>query len=250
MSVYFFKILIENTIINFFLVLSTLTICNEKNKAVYLITMSLISAIFLALISILFGKIINFIKPFSYMLLLLYSGKYNGLKNYIIKILIFMVLNFNFLGIKRAIINILLINEFISKFIILYALFLLSKIIQKIKVERKRINKFIYQVELLIDKKIFNVNGFLDTGNQVYDGDFPVVIADKFLSKKLLNGSVLDNMGNLKLTTISGQVCIKTIKKAKIKVKINKVNYKEKFVTIGLTDKILKSQLILHPEII
>jgi len=250
MSVYFFKIFIENTLVNFFLLLSTLTFFKNKKETVYLIILSIISAIFLTIITILFGKIINIIKPLNYLLLVLYSIKYDGVKNYLNIVVIFLVLNLNFLSIKKGIENILIINELILEIIILSIIFLVVKFVQKIKVKRLRINKFIYDIEIFIDKKVFMVKGFLDTGNQVYDGDFPVIIADKYLSKKLLNGRVLDSTGILKLTTISGQACIKTIKKAKIKVKISSDNYKEKLVTIGLTDKILKSQLILHPEVI
>ena len=70
------------------------------------------------------------------------------------------------------------------------------------------------------------------------------------MSKKILNGKLSIDTSYLNLTTISGKVGIKAIKSAKIRLIDETCENKEKLVTIGLTNKVLKSELILHPELI
>ena len=66
--------------------------------------------------------------------------------------------------------------------------------------------KFVYKTQLMFNGKTFNVNGFLDTGNVLFDGDAPVIVCGKKLFLQILGDDVVRaKLKKLEISTVNGQ---------------------------------------------
>jgi hypothetical protein len=154
---------------------------------------------------------------------------------------------FNLFGIKAS-------SEFSIAIMFLPVLAITMTISLSIKglYKNKHVRSFVYQTELKFNGKCFNVNGFLDTGNVLFDGDSPVIVCGKKLFLQILGEDVMHvKLKKLEINTVNGQSLNWAFKLDEISIYIDGVVNINNNVTIALGGKSvgIGYDVILNPEL-
>ena len=255
MTVYIEYLFINNLIINFILVKTSAIISRSKTTILSKGFSSLTGACF----SIILPKINNFLLPLIKlliaMLLPIISIKYKNIKNYIFCFTTFMFFIFFIGGALSVIKEFFNINQN-SKFyllieLIIVAIIMLFGYIYSVKINRnKKVYPYVYDCLINIGGNVYKTSGFIDTGNQSYYKETPIIFCDKNLSKIIEKDTVnhITYMSNI--TTIAGKTDLKIIKNANLLIYYGKDRHIHKNVVLGLTNRKLKYDLFLNPDVI
>lgn len=227
MEVYIEYAFIDNFIIDFLLIKISTKCAKIKTNLLRLLVASFIGAL-IAVVLPLFKVNGIFVFPIKILLGLLITfvaGNYVKLIDYFYASLYFFVLTFLSGGVIIALFNlanidyesyfILNYNSFIPigiTFLAVYfatkgLIFLVEKLIKGLESETFR-----RKCMVIINGKKVTAEGFIDTGNKLYDNltGFPVIVASKNFIKKLAENSALPNSyRNLKIETVNGESTIK-----------------------------------------
>ncbi|MBE5746339.1 MAG: hypothetical protein E7359_03525 [Clostridiales bacterium] len=212
MIVYIEQILIDNFIINFFILLSLQSIFKVKLKKLNLVLSSLLGSIVAVILpifnfSFIFSSIIKILLSLTMVAII---KKYKKIKEFFLYYLSFLFLTFMFGG---ACIFLLMlfdssfnVNNYYSYnlpigaiVLIIFFLFVILKNIFKNIYSRKTVNNFVFKIKLFNKNKSDELLGFLDSGNFLIDSltNKPITIVDYNSLKNLLsNISITDILLN------------------------------------------------------
>lgn len=277
MEVYIEYVILDNLIINSILIyLTSITLRFKVNKYRILpaSVVGTIFAIFLPFIK-LQNYLLILLKMLVGLFIVLIFSKFN-FKSIMLNYLIFVTYTFLMGGLCFGILYLLNSNVSINGLIIynfnipisliVLIIFIYFLILQKFIKYRKNIVNLTYPVELFKDDKLFKLNGFLDTGNQIYDdlGNPIIVISLNSFLNAYPNVSLIKVATNnvteldvktskyLTITTANAVTKMLTFKCDKVKILEDKTYKIFKDVTIGVSNSNFnkKFDCILHQEYI
>ncbi|MBO5851796.1 MAG: sigma-E processing peptidase SpoIIGA [Clostridia bacterium] len=222
MEVYVEYVIIDNLIIDFLLLkLSTKTV-QVRSSLIRLLLSSVIGTV-VAVIMPLFT--LNNVLQVMVKLLLsitmcLISAKTDSLKKHIVNFLFFVfytfllggaiIALFYFAGVDYNLYFTLNYNSFmpigITVLIVYIFYILLTKLIKR-ALAVKNIYPFFRKCAVVINGKKFFINGYIDSGNLLFENKFnlPIIVASKKLSHKLFeSGLKIKNQGTVKFQTAGG----------------------------------------------
>ena len=259
MTVYIEYVIIDNLVIDYLLLKATFaitTITVLRRRLFFCAFLGAAIALIYPLIES-HQLILTSVKILSGCLIVLLAAKYNSIKSYFINLIVFVSLTFLTGGAIIGGFNVLGLNyssEYSVALIFIPAYLLIRGATQVVKFiyKRKNIAAFLYKTELVLGGKSITVNGFMDTGNGLYDGDSPVVICKSSVFNKLLDGSNLKlKIKKIRINTLNGEKYYPTVKLDKIKIYIlDKVNiYNNVSLSIVKGEVGEGYDLILHPAL-
>jgi stage II sporulation protein GA (sporulation sigma-E factor processing peptidase) len=240
MEIYVDTLILENCIVNFFLLTVTMKFIKHKCKMIALISSSMIGGIYTLVLLIPQLNILTYL-PFELivacMMLRLAYGKTNVFN--IIKLLfIFLMMTFTLSGVcflfslKQ---NIYLlgstfkIERYSVKYIVLGIIIIYiiySRLSEHIK-DKLFIKNFIFEIEFKIAEKQYCFKSFLDTGNELREPitNLPCIL----IEENLINDINFDNMNTYHIlySSIGYGGCLKGVKVNNIRIKNNNSLYEE-----------------------
>ena len=213
MTVYIEYVIIENLVIDFFLLKTTFLLTGKKQKFFRLFLCALLGAVIaliypLVEVSLL---ILTAIKIASGLLIVLLANEYKSVKSFYVNALVFFSLTFltggAIIGIY-SIFNLDYQTEISVALMCLPAYLIIKAMTEVIKYvyRRKDIEKLIYKAILSKGENKVTAQGFLDTGNALYDGDRPVIVINKNLFFKLCGKNLIKcKIKKIKIKTVTGE---------------------------------------------
>lgn len=205
----------------------------EKSQNVFLISLLLgeIGILFPQIFVGLIGKILLIFA--SSFIIVTFCFKCFSIKDFVRTGIVFIVVTFIFGGGIQAIKNI--IGEFLVFLAVVFAtgIYIVTYIVTKSVQRKNKIKNFYYQVKVIDNGQEFIDEGFLDSGNMLYDNitKKPVVLVDFNLFHKLYS--------NISFTSI----ITKTVDKSSIKnghyIKINSIGSKTKILAFTIDELII-----------
>lgn len=210
MKIYADVLVLENSIINFFLLTVTMKTIKHKCKITTLISSSLIGGIYTLVLIIPQLNIFSYL-PFelvvAYIMVRVVYGKTSVIKN--IKVLVvFLMITFTLSGVcfllslKQNIYligNTFKIERYSIKYIILGVMIIYivySRLVEYMR-DKLFINNYIFDLEFKIGDKQYSFKSFLDTGNELREPvtNLPCIL----IEKNLINDINFDNTGTYRI---------------------------------------------------
>lgn len=259
MTVYIEYVLINNFIIDFFLLKTTFLLSGKSAKIYRLILASLFGSV-VALIYPLINLspiLTALFKLLVGIMLLVISKNYSEKKEFIVCALFFLslsallgggvfmayslfgVMEVSELGVALCCIPAYFITAFIKKMIVIFY-------------KRADLERFTFEVEIFYSEKSVKGRAFLDTGNNVYYNNTPAVICNKrFFSSLNLEPKDFKKLKKIKIDTINGQTENYCILLDRLKILNGQTENIIDNVWMVITNKsILGVDLILHPRLL
>lgn len=240
MKIYLDIYVVENFIVDMFLLTLTSNLIKKKIFNRNLILASLFGAIYSITIIIAKLKIFT-IMPFQLLAafimnyIILYSSDFlTKLKSTIVYVVSALTLSglclaLNQLGQGGGIKNRIIISNYSIKLLII-ALIIIYIVYDRIFIyikDRQIVSNLIYDIEIYINKREFKIKGFLDTGNELREPitNLPCIIVEKgYISGYDLKE---ENMYYVPYNTIGGNGKLKGFKGEKVRVKTNNSKWRE-----------------------
>ncbi len=201
MVIYIEQVLIDNFIINLFIIFSLRAILRAKFKKINIVLASLLGSVVALILPLFrFNLIINsLIKILLSLVMVIILKRFTKLKEYLLYYLTFLLLTFVFGG---ACLFILMsfdksfkINNYSTYslplgviVVIIFFIFIIIKNIFKNFYSRKKINNFVYKVVVENNDEKDEILGFLDSGNTLVDKltGKPITIVNFYSLKNVL----------------------------------------------------------------
>lgn len=201
MVIYIEQVLIDNFIINLFIILSLKAILRAKIKKINIVLASLLGSVIALILPLFhFNLIINsLIKILLSLVMVIILKRFTKFKEYLLYYLTFLLLTFVFGG---ACLFILMsfdksfkINNYSTYslplgviVVIIFFIFIIIKNIFKNFYSRKKINNFVYKVVVENNNEKDEILGFLDSGNTLVDKltGKPITIVNFYSLKNVL----------------------------------------------------------------
>lgn len=203
MEVYIDILLLENFIVNYFLLFITVKTLRNKVKNIRILLSSILGSLY---IFTLFFKELKYLTILPVKLLvavimifIILKGTsfFNIIKGSLIFIIYSMALSgiclfLNTSGVINGLNNVSIINFTYKK--LLLALILIFLVINRIYAliqDSIHVEQLIYKIDIIYKDKLFSVNGFLDTGNELREPitNLPVII----IEESVVNGIILND---------------------------------------------------------
>ncbi len=212
MVVYVEYVLIDNIIIDYMLLKAIFLILGRQIKKIRLI----VSASFGGVFALILPMIENF--PFveipyklaTGLFMVIIADKRFTFRSFYLSALTFFGLTFLTGGAITGIYNLLGLDynselSIATVFIPAYLMIKLAIKLIKYFYRKKTDMNFTYKVSLSVGKTTLTAQGFLDTGNTLYEGVNPVILCGKSFAKKLIGDDMIRvNPRKINLTTASG----------------------------------------------
>lgn len=221
MSVYIEYAFIDNIIINYILIETSIKLAHVKSSFIFRFFSALLGTL-VALTIPLFSikELYLIVIKISLAFLMVYvCGKYENFKRYFLTVFLFIILTFLSGGFIIAIFYFLDIDYqkyFILNYdsvlpigisvLLIYALSLSLLRLGKLLVKERNFRPFLRNCILVINKKKFKIKGFIDSGNSLYDvrSSLPVVVCSKSLYEKLKGAGLKKSISKMAFDTVSG----------------------------------------------
>lgn len=258
MSIYIEYAVIDNLVIDYFLLEATFFTFRKPVKKARLFLLSILGTIIAIVYPLINAHaiIIVSIKVLTGLLLPLLAVKYQSLKEYFICTAIFFGYTFLTGGGIYAIYSLfnVKLTEIPVAICFVPAFFIIKFLTRVVSYvfKKSKITKFTYKVELTFNKKTVECVGFLDTGNGVYDNNNPVIVCGKTFFKQFIDGDFYKIKSKKILSqTVNG--CAENLAFEIEQIKI--YNGKDVHISNNVTLMVVKNvgdgyQLILHPALI
>lgn len=211
MVVFIEYVLIDNFFIDYMLLKTTFLIMNLPVKKIRLVFASVLGAGFSLLFPIInLTSVLNLtLKLLVGLLLVLISYKYITFRSFYVSVLVFMTLTFLTGGAIVGVFNLIGIDysseiSIAIMFLPVYVILKLgASVIKYIYVKRHAVN-YNYDVYITALNNTVNAQGFLDTGNFLYDGFSPVIVISKRLFNLLLKDGNFIGIRKKEISTVNG----------------------------------------------
>jgi len=258
MQVYIEYVLIDNLVIDYFLLKATHAITASPTSKLRLI----LSAIFGAVVALSYPLVYTIpfisvlIKVLSGLTMVIISVKAKTFRTYYINALVFFCLTFLTGG---AIIGVFTLfnldysSEISIALMVLPAYLIIKGATTIIKhvYRQKDIRCYTYDVEIAVKERTVRLKGFVDTGNGLYDGDRAVVVVNKSTATKILGNFSGISLKRITVKTVAGEKQNLAFEIDGIKIYIgDKVNINNR-VTVCVTSTEIGDgyDVILHPAL-
>ncbi len=206
MTVYIEYVLIDNFIIDYLMLKASFLLTVSSASKIRLLFCAFLGAIFALLYPLLTVNtlLLTAIKVCFGLLMVLLAGKFRNKKDFIVTAITFFCYTFLTGGAVIGVFNLLSIpysSEISIALMVLPVYFIFTGITKVVKFlyRQKDACGYLRRVEITA----FGITklgvGFYDTGNELYDGDNPVIVCNKSFAKEFLGGSLKE----LKLKRIS-----------------------------------------------
>lgn len=242
MIIYMDLIMIYDFLINAIIMYSIEKCYKQKVKKISIIIPSIISSLFIPLffINYIFLKIF---RVCGGLIMYLFMSKRNTIKEKIIKATTYYLLNFAFIGILK-------VFDIQKWFLLLFAILVLVFIffIQNNKKYYIFNESCKYNVIVKNDKKIIELNGFLDTGNKAMYKGIPICFVNEKYKKSFgeFKKQILVN-----IDTISGSAILEGYIPSYFLIEIKGIKRAKKVILcfVNLEEECLVNSLILCEEV-
>ncbi len=259
MVIYVEYVLLENLIIDYLLMKATLKITKKKSFKFRLFISVLFGAgfsVFYPLIENL--KVLSFIlKILVGLIMTLICADYKGIKEYFKFTAVFFLFTFSVGGGISGIFGAFNVKSGEEVFYLLSVIpiYLIIKLIEKgimFLYKRKTVFNFTYDCVISVNNKSIKCKGFMDTGNSLYDGNYPIILITQKLALKLIDFKSFSFVKKVAIKTVNKNSFISTIKPDFVSINIDGREYKYTEVKLGIIKNESGSfyDLILHPDLI
>ena len=259
MTVYIEYVIIDNVIIDFLVLKATFVFTGLP----YLGRRLFLCAFLGACVALVFplieinGLILTSLKIMSGLLVLLLANSYKSFNAFFRCSIIFFLLTFLSGGAVTGLYNLLGISlgtESVVASVVL-PVYLVLKLLSRTIIylcKRVNINKFCYDVKLFYKDKSITAKGFLDTGNNLYDGENAVILCSSDFAKEFLGDRILTTKFNkLKVSTVAGEKTNLCFKVDKFVLYIENKEHIFNYITVCIADfNSDEYQIILHPALL
>ena len=256
MTVYIEYVLIDNFVIDFFLLSTAFMITGKKDGNVKRVIAAVSGAVFaltFPLVSDL-GALTILLKIASGLAVVFAAAKYDSVKDYYVNAVVFFALTFAVGGAVIGVFSLFDLN-YSSETAIAFAVVPVYLIIRaargviKYFFTRSAEECNTYDCEITLGKNAVKLKGFMDTGNSLYDGDSPVVICGKKTALKIM-GQSFPKIKYIALKTATGESKILSFKSDELKIFISGKPNIFKNITVAAAKNIGSGyDVILHPAL-
>jgi len=259
MTVYIEYVIINNLIIDYLLLKATFVFTGNS----YLGRRLFLCAFLGAVISLVYplvdtnSIILICLKIMSGLLILLLANSYKNLNQFFRCSVVFFLLTFLSGGVIIGMYNLLGISLGTESVVasVLVPIYFLVKLVKKTFCYlSKRINveKFSYQVELYYKDKKTKAKAFLDTGNNLYDGENAVILCSSDFIKDFLGDEIATvKLKKLKLTTVAGERENLSFRLDKFILYLGQKEHIFNYITVCIANLSLADyDIILHPALL
>lgn len=257
MIVYVEYVFIDNFVIDMLIFKLSFALANIYCARGRLVLCSFLGAVFALLYPLITADrvIIAAVKILFGLILTLFTGKFRGAKQYLNFTLTFFAVTFLFGGAVYGLYSVLGIDtssEFSVGFTILpvAAIYYAAKRVVVYILRKKTVKDFYADAEIIFAGDAIKVRGFFDTGNGLFDGASPVIVANKAAILPKISGGALKTAKSIGVNTLSGKS-----RKISLKPSAVVIYYKDKRnifynVSVCLTDEKFDGyDVILHPSL-
>ena len=193
MTVYIEYVLIDNFIIDYLLLKASLSLSAHSVSRVRLLFCAFLGAIFALFYPLIAINVVllTAIKLCFGLLLVLLAGKYKTKKDYYVTAVMFFTYTFITGGAIIGIFNLLGLpysSEISVALMVIpvYLIFMAITSVIKFLYRQKDIQAYVCDVEISAFGVTKKARGFYDTGNELFDGDNPVIVCNQSLAKCFL----------------------------------------------------------------
>ncbi len=259
MTVYIEYVIFNNFVIDYLLLKFTYLLTGKSVKNLNLFISSLVGAIFSLIFPLIsLGKIYStIIKLLFGTLLVLITAKYKSKKEFIINLTIFYFLTFLLGGSIIGVYSIIGISHYKELtvalcFIPAYLIIYLIKNVVSFIYKRRHVESVIYNFEFTLFGEKYVGRGFLDTGNNLYYKDNPVIVCEKnYIKKALDKKEFYSNVKKISVSTALGEKEKFCIKLDEFKIFIGDKPNIYNNVTLTIAEvNITGADAILHPALL
>ena len=256
MTVYIEYVLIDNFVIDFFLLSAAFSITGKNDKAVKRILAAISGAVFALVYPLItdLGFLTVILKIVMGLIVVFSAAKYNSLKEYYVNCVVFFALTFSVGGAVIGVFSLLGLN-YNGETAIAFSVIPVYLIIRAIKgvvkyfFTRAEEENNAYECEITLNENTVKLKGFMDTGNSVYDGDSPVVICNKKTALKIM-GKTVTGIKTVNLFTVAGKFSAPAFKVDEIKIFIkDKPNIFNNVTVAAVKNAGTGYDVILHPAL-
>jgi len=257
MTVYIEYVLIDNFVIDYLLLKATFALTKTRAKKGRLLFCSFLGASFALVYPLItvHPLFLTVIKLLTGMLLTLIANEYTGVKHYYKCTVIFLFLTFSTGGVVTGVFELFNINassELSIALMILPVYVALKGVLYVVAHIRKNkaVTENIYPCELVLGNKMVTTDGFVDTGNALYDGENPVIICERKIMLKLF-GDEIPKIKRVDCVTVSGKTTLMAVELTAVKIYYGGSPNIIKGVTLAVTDQKIGTGygVILHPAL-
>lgn len=256
MTVYIEYVLIDNFVIDYFLLSAAFTITGKTDKIYKRIIAAAAGAVFALIFPLFsdFGALTVIFKIAAGLAVVFAAAKYKTVKEYYVNATVFFALSFATGGAVIGIFSLFNIDyseETAIAFMTLPVYIIIKALKGTVKYlfTRAGEEKNFYDCEITFCGNTVKLKGFMDTGNSLYDGDSPVVICDKKTAVKIM-GKRFPKFKYITLKTVAGESKVLSFKVDFLKIFISgRAN-----IFINITVAAVKNSgqgydVILHPAL-
>lgn len=257
MTVYIEYVLLNNFIIDYFLLKTAFTltdVCPSEKRLLFCSFFSATFALIYPLLNI-HSAILSAIKVCFGLLIVLEGSKYRSLREYFITCLMFFALTFLSGGTISGICSLLNLSEnsFPVTFFTMFGVWGITKIALHMFTylkNRKQTAKYIYKVKITVNKEECVAKGFLDTGNALFDGQIPCVVCNYKFAERFIRPDC--SIGRVKVKTVNSTELKLAVKNVLIKIYISDKQNIISNVTLVVSKESVGDgyDLLLHPALI
>ena len=259
MTVYIEYVIIDNVIIDYLLLKATFVFTGISSKGCRLFLCAFLGAIIALVFPLVKVNqlILTSLKIMSGLLILLLANNYKSLNAFFKCSIVFFMLTFFSGGAVTGLYNLIGLpfgTESVVASVIL-PVYLLLKLASKTIIylcKRVNVNKFCYEVELIYKDKRVKAKAFLDTGNNIYNGEKAVILCSKDFAKEFLKDNIVKTKFNkIRLSTVAGERTNLCFELDKFILYINQEGHIFNYITVCIADfNSDEHQIILHPALL
>lgn len=259
MYVYIEYVLIDNFVIDYLMLKATFATTGKSCSKGRLFVCAFLGAIIALIYPLLelHTAILTAVKVLSGILIILLACKYDRAKSLYVHTIIFFCYTFFTGGVIIGVFNLLGIDysSEISIAIMVIPTYLVIRVcvaVVKYLYRRKDVACAVYDVEIVALGKTVKCRGFFDTGNELYDGDSPVIFCSKGFVRQFLSGDLTRvKLKKICVGTALGHELKLAFKIDEIKIYIGASPNIHSNVTLCVVNNIGDGyELILHPALL
>jgi len=253
MTVYIEYVLIDNFVIDCLLLKYAYLLTGVKTKSFRLMLSALFGAVFALLYPLLQngGILFSLLKLALGMLLVILGAPFKSVKKAYITTVVFYLLTFALGGTITAITTTFNVSssETLISLIVLPAYLLLTCLGEVIKViyRRKNVENFSYEINLTLGDKSVKALGFLDTGNNAFFKDSPMIFCPLHIFNRLIESGKIPKTYSTTINTVAGSKVRTVVIIDRLVIYIGKD--KNIFNNVATCiSKTAEERVILHPD--
>lgn len=257
MKVYIEYVLIDNFVIDYLLLKTTLSLTGrvcDKRRLFLCAVLGATGALAFPLLDT--AEAISALIKISFgAILLLLSAPFSTLKKYLVTLSVFFGLTFLTGGAVIGVYELFGIDfksEYPVALVVVPATILLKALTETVKFVSGRVKtaKYEYKCELTLGEVCVKTASFFDTGNNLYDGESPVVVVEKSIAVKFITSLKIPEMRKICVKTAIGESMMTVFKIDSIKVYFGERQNIIYNVSVGVSGQLLGDcPVLLHPAL-